>query len=150
MYVLYFTFTHLVKVTGANLSRCPYIRSLPAQYPSQPRPFLSGAPEVAHHFRPVVVLCRNNLPQIIYGGDLGEDDYLGRDFPLCTLPCLLLRQATPLPLHSPSAEGCCKVPAVKGLLWHKHVALRSSGVRAVTLLQDHNCIPHVEVCKVNP
>ena len=40
--------------------------------------------------------------------------------------------------------------AIKGLLEHKHVALGEPGVGLVTLLQDHNCILHVVVCKVNP
>ena len=33
---------------------------------------------------------------------------------------------------------------------HKHVAIGAMGVRSVTLVQDHNCVPHMEVCKVNP
>ena len=54
-----------------------------------------------------------------------------------------------MPLHSPSIEGCCKVLAVKGLLWENNSALRAPGGGEVTLLQDHNCIPHMAVCKVN-
>ena len=56
----------------------------------------------------------------------------------------------PLPLHSLSAEGLCKVPDVKELLWHKNASLRAPGVGAITLLHDHNCILHMAVCKVNP
>ena len=38
---------------------------------------------------------------------------------------------------------------VKGLLWHKHIALKSHVVGAATLLHDHNFIPNVAVRKVN-
>ena len=64
-------------------------------------------------------------------------------------PCLLLHQATPFPLHYPSAKGRRKVLAVKGLLGYKHVALGAPGVDSVTLFHYHNCIPQVAVCKVN-
>ena len=33
---------------------------------------------------------------------------------------------------------------------YKHVALGVPGVRSVTLLQDHNCVQHMAVRKVNP
>ena len=76
---------------------------------------------------------------------------VGSDFPLCLLLlCLLLLQTTPLPLHYLSEECGGQVQVFEGLLWHKHVALRAPGVGEYTFLQDHNCIPHVEVCKVNP
>ena len=110
---------------------------------------MPGALEVAYHCRPVIVLCCKNSPQVLEGDDLGEGDSVGSEFPLRPLLCLLLRQATPILLHSPYAECCGQVPAIKGLLWHKHVALRAHGVGAVTFLQDHNCIPHVAVRKVN-
>ena len=42
------------------------------------------------------------------------------------------------------------MPAIRDLLGHKHVALEAPGVGLVTLLQDHNFLPHVVVCKVNP
>ena len=32
---------------------------------------------------------------------------------------------------------------------HKPVPLGELGVRSVTLLQDHNCVMHTVVCKVN-
>ena len=86
-----------------NMYICLFIRSLSAQYLIQPRPLLSGAPEVAHYFRPAVFLCRKKLPQILEGGNLVEGYYIGSECPLCPLPCLLLCQATPLPLHSLSA-----------------------------------------------
>ena len=41
------------------------------------------------------------------------------------------------------------MPAVKGLLGQKDVALGAPGLGSVSLLQDHNCIPHVAVCKMN-
>ena len=50
----------------------------------------------------------------------------------------------------PSAKGRRKVPAVKGLLGHKNVALGSLGLGSVTLVRYHNFIPHVALCKVNP
>ena len=103
-----------------------------------------------HHFRPVFVLCRKNLSQLLEGGDLVEGYSIGSECPPLPLPCLLLRQSMPLPLHSPSAKVHRKVLAVKGLLWHKHVALAAPGVRLATLLQDHNFIPHVAVLEVNP
>ena len=128
-----------------NMSRCMGIRSLPSQYPIQPRPLLPGASEVAHHCWPVVILCHKNSPQILEVVDLLEGGSLGIEGPLCSLPCLLLRQATPLPLYPLSAECCFQVPTVKGFLWHKHVALMAPGVVAVTLLQDHNFISHMAV-----
>ena len=132
------------------MSQYTGIRSLPAQYTSQPRPLLSGTPYVTHHFRTDVVLCHENSPQVLEGGDLGEGGSIGSEFPLRPRPCLLLCQATPLPLHSLLAKFRRKVLAVKGLLGHKHVALGAPGVGLVTLRQDHNCILHMGVFKVNP
>ena len=57
-----------------DLSQFLGIRSLPSQYPSQPRPLLTGAQEVAYHFRKVIVLCRKKSPQVLEGGDLGEGE----------------------------------------------------------------------------
>ena len=113
------------------------------------RPLLSCVPEVTYHLSPVVVLFCKNSPQILERGDLGDGESIFSELLFRPLPCLLFRQAMPLPLQSPSAEGSCKVPASKGLLWHKHVALRTPGLGEVALLQDHNCIPHVAVFKVN-
>ena len=80
---------------------------------------------VAHHSRPVVVLFHKSSHQVLEGGDLGEEDSVDSDLPILPLPCFLLHQAMPLPLHSPYAEFYFQVPAVKGLLWHKHVAPRA-------------------------
>ena len=113
-------------------------------------PLLTGAPEVAYHLRPGIVLRRKNSLQVIEGGDLGEGGSVGSECPLLPLPCLFLRQTMTLPLHSPSAEYVGQVPDVKGLLWKKLVALRAPGVGAANFLQGHNCIPNVAVRKVNP
>ena len=133
-----------------DLSQCPGIISLPAQHLSYLLPPLPGVPEVAQHCRTFVALCYKNSPRVLEGGDLGDGGSLGSECPLRPLPGILLRQATPIPLHYPYAECCCQVPDFKGLLWHKHVALGEPGVGAVNLLQDHNYIPHVVVRKVNP
>ena len=47
-------------------------------------------------------------------------------------------------------KGRREVPAVGGLVRHKHVTIGTPGVRLVTLLQDHNYILRVAVRKVNP
>ena len=39
---------------------------------------------------------------------------------------------------------------VEGLVWHKHVTLGAPGVWLVPLLQDHYCVLHLVVRKVNP
>ena len=132
------------------MHQCPGIFSLPTQYPSQLRPLLYGTPEVTHYCRPVFVLFRENFPQVLEGVDLGEGYSIEIELPLRPHPCLLLRQATPFPLHYPLAKVRLKVPAVKDILGHKHVALGAPGAGSVTLLQDHNCILHVAMCKVNP
>ena len=91
------------------------------------------------------------LSQVLEGGDLGKGDSVGSDNPLCPLLCLLLlHQETPLPLHSPYVECYCQMLVVKGLLWRKHVTMRSPGVGAVTFFQYHNCTMNVAVRNVNP
>ena len=132
------------------MSQCPDIRSFPDQHPSQRRPLLSGAPEVAHHCQPVFILCFKNLPQVIEVGDMGEGVSVGSECPLRPFLGLLLFQSTPLPIHSPPAECYFHVPSIKGLLWNKHVTLGEPGVEAVTFLQDQNYIPHMVLRKVNP
>ena len=68
--------------------------------------------------------------------------------PAC--PRLLLRQAVMLPLLPPAAKGRREVLAVEGLVRHKHVTLGAPGVRSDTLIQYHDCVPHMAVYKVNP
>ena len=51
---------------------------------------------------------------------------------------LLLHQAEPLPFLPTESKGRHEVPAVEGLVQHKHVALGAPGVGSVTLLQDHD------------
>ena len=53
-----------------------------------------------------------------------------------------------LSLTSTTKERC-KVPAFEGLVQNKHVALGAPGVRSVTLLQDHDCVPQMVVRKMN-
>ena len=67
--------------------------------------------------------------------DLGKD-LRGGGLSHCPRPRLLLRQSAPL-------------PSVEGLVGNKHVALGAPGVGSVTLLQDHYCVPHMTVRKVN-
>ena len=81
---------------------------------------------------------------------MGEGDSVCSECSLRYLPCVVLRQTMSLPLHSLSTECGGKVLTVKELLWHKHVALRTPGVGAATLLQNHNGIPHVAMRKVDP
>ena len=54
-----------------------------------------------------------------------------------------------LPLLPPAAKYRCEVTDVEGLVQHKHVTLGEPGLRSVTLFQDHYCVPHVAVRKVN-
>ena len=42
------------------------------------------------------------------------------------------------------------MPAVDSLVTHKHVTLGAPGVRSVTLLQYHDCVPRMAVHKVKP
>ena len=90
---------HHILHRGLNSSRLG-ICSLPDQYTSHMRPLLSGVPEVAHHLRPFVFLCRKNSPHILEGGYLGEGDTICSDSPIIPLLCLLLHQAMTLPLNS--------------------------------------------------
>ena len=41
------------------------------------------------------------------------------------------------------------MPAAEGRPWDEHVAVGAAGVDKVSLLQDHYCIPHVAVYKVD-
>ena len=132
------------------MARGPGIHSLPTQDPIQPYPLQSSAPQVADHRRPFFVLCRDNSPQVPEGGDLDEWDHICCECHICSRLCFLLRQVMPLPLHSLLAKGFRVLPAVEGLSCHKCVALGSSWFLLVSLLQDHNCIPYVTVCKVDP
>ena len=59
-------------------------------------------------------------------------------------PC----NATSYPV--PAIKNHRKITDVEILFGHKHVTVRVPGVGLVTLLQDQNCILHVEVFKVNP
>ena len=61
-----------------------------------------------------------------------------------------LRQSAPIPLLSSASNVSHELPPVKGLVLHKNVALGAPGVGLIALIQDHNCVPHMEVCKVNP
>ena len=72
-------------------------------------------------------------------------NYLSR----CPFPCLLLLQSVPLPFLSPAPKIDCEVPDVEGPVVHKHFSLGAPGVGSVTLLQDHNFVPHMTVHKVN-
>ena len=92
-------YQELLHCRQVNISQCQGIRSLHTKYPSQLRPLMSGMSEVAHHCQPFVVLCHKNSPHILGGGDLGEGEYIGNECPRRPFPCLLLRQATSLPLH---------------------------------------------------
>ena len=56
----------------------------------------------------------------------------------------------PLPFLPPVIKGRHEVPAVEVLVQYTHVALGSPGVILVTLLQDHYCVLHLAVRKVNP
>ena len=117
------------------MSQFTDILYLPAQYPSQPRPLLFDAPEVAHHFRPDVVLCHKNSTQILEGRDLGDRESVVSEWPLNPLPWLFLHQATTLTPHSPSAEDVARCRPFSDL-YEKNVALRADGVGEVTTLQD--------------
>ena len=58
-----------------------------------------------------------------------------------------------IPFLSPALKVSCEVPVVEVLVGHKYIALGttgSPGLGSVTLLQDHNCVPHMAVRKMNP
>ena len=71
------------------------------------------------------------------------------DHHLFPRPCLFLHQATPLPFLPPLGKTRFEVPAIDGLVRHRHFILGAPGLRSVTLLQDHDCVLCVVVRKVN-
>ena len=101
--------------------------------------------KVVYHRCPIVVLRQGKYPKVIEGGDRGEGGPIDSDRQLCPRPLLLLRQATPLYFLSPAATVCIKVPAIEGLVQHKHVTIWVPGVRSVTLLPDQDCVLRVVV-----
>ena len=88
--------------------------------------------------------------KVLEGGDRDEGDPICSDRHICPRLRLLIRQAAPLPFLPPVAKGRREVPVIEGLARHKHVALGTTGVRSVTLLQDHNCVLCIVVHKLNP
>ena len=55
-----------------NMTQGLGIRTLPAQHPSQPRPFLTCSPKVVDPLWLVIFLRRENSPKILEGGDWVE------------------------------------------------------------------------------
>ena len=133
-----------------NMDGGPGICTLPSQHPSQPLPLLPFSPKFVDHLWPVIVLSQENSHKILEGGDQGEGGTIGYDRQLCPRMCLLLCQATPLTFFSTSEKVRRKMSTVEWILRHKHDTLGAPGVNSVTLLQDHDCVPCVEVRKVNP
>ena len=133
-----------------NLAQVPGFRTLPDKYPSKPLPLMTCSLKVVYHRCPIVVLRQGKYPKVIEGGEQGEGGPIDSDRQLCPRPLLLLQQATPLYFLYPAATVCSKVPAIEGLVQHKHVTIGAPGLRSITLLQDHNCVLLVAVRKVDP
>ena len=70
---------------------------------------------------------------------------IGTENSCCPCPSLLFFQSAAIKLLSLAAKLCQCVMDVEELLWHKRVAVWSPEVGLVTLLKDHNCVPHVAV-----
>ena len=108
-----------------------------------------GAPGV----RSVTLLhirCQEDSKKVLEGGDQGEGYSIVCGRNICPRTCILLYQELPLPFLSPAAKVYPELPVLEGLMQQKHVTLGAPGVRLVTLLQDHYCVPIMAVRKVNP
>ena len=133
-----------------NSPQGPGIHTLPFQHARNMISLLPCPLKVVDHCWPFAVRFREESPKVLKGGERVKGDPICSHRHLCPRPCLLLRQAAPLPFLLPAAKVRREGTAVEGLLRHKHVALGSRGVRSVTLLQDNHCIMSMSVSKVNP
>ena len=95
-----------------DLSQGPGILTLSAQNPHQTRHFFCACQSLLTTSGQSSSAIDRTLTRYLNELNRARGDPIGCDFRLIPQYCLLLRQATPLPLLSPSAEVLRQVPAV--------------------------------------
>ena len=113
------------------------------------RLYLPGLPKVGYDIQPVVVGRCQEAPQVLKLQHCFQWPVIIPELNHYHFLSLVLLQALSLPLQSPCVERYHYVAAVQLRIRYGHVIDRSVGLRAVPFLQNHYCVMHVTVRKVD-
>ena len=127
---------------NAPKSQCPR--------PPAPRPDFSGPPKVVYDSQTVVVSRCQEALQLLKGWKCFQYPVISLERHLCPFPSLILLHTLSLLFIPPCEEIQQWVEVLKCCSRYEHVTVWEVGVGAVPFLQNHHCVPHVEVHAVYP